>query len=707
VNNQSASGGGPNHEAHTRHRYRRALFITPIPLFIIVAILLHVFGVGDSPVFDPPGLLPVLNLIFLCICPMIVGYTAARAYLKTGSASLITMGGGVFSLALGSLIAGFFFQTKGPNANITTYNVSACLAGLFHFAGAMLVLVGFQSEQDARKRRHRLIVLYSAISVFMTILIVGAYKDLLPTFFVQGQGPTLLRQVVLGVAILSFLVSGVVFTRRYQNTRSTFLYWYATALFLMAIGLGCIFDQKSFGGPTGWLGRVAQYMGGLYLVAAVFGGAKEAGVKVTQFGNVLGRFFRNKFQDLLAERTSELALANEQLHREIADHERTELSLQTAVQHWQNTFDATGDAISILGPDWRILRCNRAMLALVGKAPEAVENRPCYEIVHDLPNAADGCLLSRARESQQRERTSVQRSGRWFDVTADPIIDETGELVGVVHIMVDVTDRRTAEDARHSAENELEEQRLLTMRADRLRSLGEMAAGIAHELNQPLVGVRGSAEHLLLSVERGWDLPEEELLRKLTTVIEQADRMSKIIEHVRMFAREAGKPECRSVQVNNVAHAATELLGAQFSAHGLALECELDEELPAVWANPFSLEEVILNLLSNARDAVDQRMAGDDKEKGHVSVRTSCEDNTVRIEVTDNGTGIAEAIHDRLFEPFFTTKRAEHGTGLGLSISKSIVEDFGGTIELRSGETEGASAIVLLPAGPQPKETGA
>ncbi len=410
---------------------------------------------------------------------------------------------------------------------------------------------------------------------------------------------------------------------------------------------------------------------------------------------------------LLAERTSELALANEQLRREIADHERTELSLQTAVQHWQNTFDATGDAISILGPDWRILRCNRAMLALVGKAPEAVENRPCYEIVHDLPNAADGCLLSRASASRQRERTSVQRSGRWFDVTADPIIDETGKLVGVVHIMVDVTDRRTAEKARQAAESELAEQRLLTMRADRLRSLGEMAAGIAHELNQPLVGVRGSAEHVLLCVERGWDLPEEELRLKLTTVIEQSDRMSKIIEHVRMFAREAGKPECRSVQVNTVVHAATELLGAQFREHGLALECELDEELPAVWANPFTLEEILLNLLTNARDAVEQRLAEGTKDKGCVWIRTSWEDDTVRIEVTDNGIGITEEIHDRLFEPFFTTKRAEHGTGLGLSISKSIAEDCGGTIELRSGETEGASAIVTLPVGSAPEETGA
>ena len=143
------------------------------------------------------------------------------------------------------------------------------------------------------------------------------------------------------------------------------------------------------------------------------------------------------------------------------------------------------------------------------------------------------------------------------------------------------------------AQRELETQRALSMRSDRLRSLGEMAAGIAHELNQPLVGVRGLAEHILIAMDRGWDLTEEKLRDRLTRVVEQADRMVHIIEHVRMFAREAGRPNPVPVQANDVVRSGMEMLGAQFRSHGLELASELSEGLPLVFANPFSLEEVI------------------------------------------------------------------------------------------------------------------
>ena len=134
-----------------------------------------------------------------------------------------------------------------------------------------------------------------------------------------------------------------------------------------------------------------------------------------------------------------------------------------------------------------------------------------------------------------------------------------------------------------------------------------MAAGIAHELNQPLVGVRGLAAHILNGMDRGWELGEEKIRQRIFKIVEQADRMVHIIEHVRMFAREAGKPELSPLQVNEVVRSAMDMLGAQFRSHGVDLDCELAEDLPLVVANPFSLEEVILNLLNNARDAVGGR----------------------------------------------------------------------------------------------------
>jgi len=218
----------------------------------------------------------------------------------------------------------------------------------------------------------------------------------------------------------------------------------------------------------------------------------------------------------------------------------------------------------------------------------------------------------------------------------------------------------------------------LSVRSDRLRSLGEMAAGIAHALNQPLLGVRGLAEHSLIAMDRKWNVTEDKLRLRLTQIVDQSDRMSHIIEQVRMFAREAGGDDLGTVDVNEAVESAMSMVTAQFSSHGLELTLELGDGLPSVEANLFSLEEVLLNLVTNARHAVEEQAATCLDPRVIVSTALAGDDDTerVKIEVADNGTGIDPGILERVFDPFFTTKDPDKGTGLGLAISKSIVEQF-------------------------------
>ena len=309
-----------NHKNGSNHRIGHALIILPIPLLIILAISLQLLGLGNSVTFDPPGLLPLLNLLFLFICPMFVWYLATKSYMKTGTASIITMGSGVFTLALGSLIAGFLLSAKGPNAVITIHNISACLAGLFHLIGSVFVFIGFQPEQDVRKRKYLFTLMYSSIFVLLTVFTLAVYKNTFPDFFIQGQGPTILRQIILGIAVFSFSASGLLIIILNNKPRSLFLFWYATALILISIGLGCVFIQKSFGGPIGWLGRIAQYIGCLYLVASILSGSRETGERFTRFDIILSSFFRNRFEKLLTERTAEL-------EKEITERKKTEKKL--------------------------------------------------------------------------------------------------------------------------------------------------------------------------------------------------------------------------------------------------------------------------------------------------------------------------------------------------------------------------------------------
>lgn len=240
---------------------------------------------------------------------------------------------------------------------------------------------------------------------------------------------------------------------------------------------------------------------------------------------------------------------------------------------------------------------------------------------------------------------------------------------------------------REQAEFELAKQRTLRIRSDRLRSLGEMAAGIAHELNQPLVGVRGFAELMIYGLDNEEDRSVDSIRDYAGKIVSQADRMVHIINHIRLFARDAGGVETSIVDLNETAHSALNLLQAQFHSHGLLLQQDYSPHPLWVKVNAFSVEEVILNLLSNARHAVEERRTTEDKSyHPYVCVSTSkhCESESpvaAVLVIDDNGNGIDKNVADKIFDPFFTTKAPDKGTGLGLSICKSIIESFEGTIE--------------------------
>ena len=255
---------------------------------------------------------------------------------------------------------------------------------------------------------------------------------------------------------------------------------------------------------------------------------------------------------------------------------------------------------------------------------------------------------------------------------------------------------------RYKAEQELEKQRTLSIRSDRLRSLGEMAAGIAHELNQPLMGVRGMAELLLLGIKKSDSIPEDKIKKNATIIMEQSDRMVHIIKHVRLFAREAGNIEKTVEDLNKVVKSGISLIQAQLKSHGILLEITLSPDPVFVFINPFSIEEVILNLLGNARDAVEekQEMCTEIDYTPVISIKTwhnITDKNMVYLEIRDNGIGISKNISSRIFDPFFTTKDPDKGTGLGLSITKTIVEEFDGTITLKSKKKKESVFTINFP----------
>jgi histidine kinase len=287
----------------------------------------------------------------------------------------------------------------------------------------------------------------------------------------------------------------------------------------------------------------------------------------------------------------------------------------------------------------------------------------------------------------------------------DRMKDVEGNPEGIIAQVRDITQQKSTDEINRSVKEEHEERRMLSIRSDRLHSLGEMVTGITHELNQPLVGVRGLAEHMLLSIDRGWELSNDKIRERCQLIIEQADRMVHIIEHIRMFARDSGRSELGIVDVNQVITSSISMFTMQLRSHGVSLKYDLADELPMVLANPFSFEEVLINLLINARDALDAKIKKVPTLKPFIFIRTFItyieDKGYVRMELTDNGIGIPDNLTEQIFKPFFTTKGPGKGTGLGLNISMSIIESFGGTIQVNSIFGEGTTLIVLIPIAEQ------
>ena len=240
------------------------------------------------------------------------------------------------------------------------------------------------------------------------------------------------------------------------------------------------------------------------------------------------------------------------------------------------------------------------------------------------------------------------------------------------------------------------EQQLI--QAGKMATLGEMATGVAHELNQPLSVIKTASSFMYKKV--GKDEPiEDDILKTLTEEIDsQVDRASRIITHMREFGRksEVGKEE---VQVNDVIKRSLEIFIQQLKLREIEVILDLQEGLPAVMADSNRLEQVLINLLINARDAVEERWKDSDREDAarKIFLRTRFEQRKVIIEVEDTGTGIPESTIDKIFEPFFTTKKVGMGTGLGLSISYGIIQAYHGVIRVETKENEGTTFIIQLP----------
>jgi len=251
------------------------------------------------------------------------------------------------------------------------------------------------------------------------------------------------------------------------------------------------------------------------------------------------------------------------------------------------------------------------------------------------------------------------------------------------------------------------EQQLI--QASKMATLGEMATGMAHELNQPLTVIKTAASFIRRKVERSEALASELLATLAQEIDAHVDRASKIINHLREFGR---KPEMKlePVDVGGILLRSLDIFSQQLKLREIEVRQEIEPDLPQVMADAGRLEQVFINMLINARDAIEEKWSEKWRESGgipapaqqpagpkRITLKARLVGGRVRLEIADTGCGIPSGVRDKIFEPFFTTKRVGKGTGLGLSISYGIIQDCGGTVHAESEPDVGTRFIIELP----------
>jgi len=364
---------------------------------------------------------------------------------------------------------------------------------------------------------------------------------------------------------------------------------------------------------------------------------------------------------------------------------QAEQALAKADLRWDATFDAMEDSVAIIDTEGRFQRCNRATAKLLGKPAGEIVGRTCWTLVHGTSGPIEGCPMARMRQSRRREALELSLGDRWYNVTVDPMFDDAGELVGAVHLVRDITDRRRVADelrrAKEAAEN-----------ADRAKD--EFLAKMSHELRTPLNAIIGFSEGMLDRVDIH-PLNEHQSDR-IGRIVESGRHLLGLINQLLDIAKiEAGKAEL-IITTFEILPLAEEIaqVAQSLSAHEPYLDFSLDlaDDLPPLTSDREKVKEILLNLVSNAVKFT---------PCGSVVLGVGRDGDRIVVSVADTGVGIPEDQLRRIFQRFTQingdSSGLVRGTGLGLPIARSLAEMLGGTLTAGSVAGQGSTFTFSLP----------
>ncbi|MFH1698900.1 MAG: PAS domain S-box protein [Candidatus Omnitrophota bacterium] len=353
------------------------------------------------------------------------------------------------------------------------------------------------------------------------------------------------------------------------------------------------------------------------------------------------------------------------IFRDVTEHKKARDELLHAAEEWSTTFDSISDMISIIDKNYKIIKVNMSFADRLKMKPQDVIGKTCYELIHGTNEPPAFCPHTQTLETKEPKYAEYFESklGISLDVSTSPIFDEKGELIGSVYISRDNTFRKNLE------------------KNQRLSELGKLVAEMAHEVNNPLMVVSGRAQLSLLD-----ETINAEVKENLTIIHGECNKAKEIIQRLLKFSRPS-KGMRKETDINQSIGSLVELIEHQFQLTNVEVKKSFAENLPLLIIDEKQIQEVIINLLNNAREAM--------PEGGTIDITTLQESDFVKINIRDSGQGMDDETLSKVFEPFYTTKKK--GTGLGLPVCYGIIKAHGGELKLESQSEKGTTATILLP----------
>jgi two-component system, NtrC family, sensor kinase len=374
------------------------------------------------------------------------------------------------------------------------------------------------------------------------------------------------------------------------------------------------------------------------------------------------------FVQHLADQLS-ISIQNARLYKQVS----------RAKKEWEETFKAVTDPIFLVDMEYNVLLHNDRLPPEMGEFWNTAISNKCFARIHGSSHPCRKCPIVEVQRTGKPVFQRWQKTGLVLDLSYYPVLNEEKQLAAVTIIMKDVTEKTKMEAQ--------------LVQSAKLAALGEMAAGVAHELNSPMTVIIGTAQMLARDLRQEG---QEEKADVLGDIINCGQRCKRIIQNLLTFSRQDKMP-ATEIDLNAEAERVLSMIKYQINRSQIRIVEKFDAGLPRMIANGPQIQQVLTNLLINARDALADVERRDKVIEVATSVRREGEKAWAVLSVTDNGIGIEPENLSKIFTPFYTSKEAMKGTGLGLSVSIGIAESHNGTMEVDSRAGEGSTFSLVLP----------